>query len=162
MPRNRCCAGSSGSCERSEVSTTEPIPEDETGFDRVLGFVVPDLNARGRAVRLGPVLDTILSAHAYPPALRHLLAGHEVSTAYERGWSTLNNGELLAAAEIHGFQVLVTTDMNLKYQQNLASRSIAILVLGTTSWPRIKAAAEAVVSAVDATTRGTYVEVAIP
>ncbi len=74
MPRNRCCAGSSGSCERSEVSTTEPIPEDETGFDRVLGFVVPDLNARGRAVRLGPVLDTILSAHAYPSALRHLLA----------------------------------------------------------------------------------------
>ena len=104
----------------------------------------------------------VLFDQGTPAPLRHLLAGHEVSTAYERGWSTLDNGELLAAAQSHGFQVLVTTDTNLKYQQNLASRSIAILVLGTTSWPRIKAAAEAVISAVDATTRGTYVEVAIP
>ena len=50
------------------------IPVGETGFDRVLGFALPDHDARGRAVRLGPVLDTILAAHAYPPALRHLLA----------------------------------------------------------------------------------------
>ena len=104
----------------------------------------------------------VLFDQGTPAPLRHLLVAHEVSTAYERGWSTLKNGELLAAAEIHGFQVLVTTDTNLKYQQNLAARSIAILVLGTTSWPRIKAAAEAVASAVNATTRGTYVEVAIP
>lgn len=50
------------------------IPADETGFDRVLAFTIPDMHARGRAVRLGPVLDTILSAHAYPPAIRNLLA----------------------------------------------------------------------------------------
>lgn len=50
------------------------IPSDETGFDCVLGFTIPDMHARGRAVRLGPVLDTILSAHAYPPAIRNLLA----------------------------------------------------------------------------------------
>ena len=46
----------------------------ETGFDLVLRFTLPDRHARGRAVRLGPVLDTILSAHAYPPAIKHLLA----------------------------------------------------------------------------------------
>lgn len=55
---------------------TQPqrIPEGETGFDRVLAFGIPDRDARGRAVRLGPVLDTILAAHDYPPAIRHLLA----------------------------------------------------------------------------------------
>lgn len=54
---------------------SEPaIPADETGFDRILAFTIPDMHARGRAVRLGPVLDTILSAHAYPPAIRNLLA----------------------------------------------------------------------------------------
>ena len=104
----------------------------------------------------------ILFDQGTPAPLHHLLAGHEVSTAYERGWSAFKNGELLAAAESHGLQFQVTTDMNLKYQQNLASRIIAVLVLGTTSWPRIKAAAEGVVSAIDATTCGAYVEVVIP
>jgi hypothetical protein len=98
----------------------------------------------------------------YPGALRQLLVGHDVSTAYECGWSTLKNGELLSAAELEGFEVLVTTDKNLRYQQNLASRSIAILVLGTTSWPRIQSAAEIVVAAVAAVSPGTYAEIAIP
>ncbi len=94
--------------------------------------------------------------------LRQLLVGHEVLTAYECGWSTLKNGELLAAAEAHCFEVLVTTDKNLKYQQNLASRSIAVVVLGTTSWPRIRAAAEAVVAGVHSAIPGSYTEVAVP
>lgn len=51
-----------------------PIRPDRTGFDRVLGFTIPDRHARGRMVRLGPVLETILSAHDYPPAIKHLLA----------------------------------------------------------------------------------------
>ncbi|HEX8691747.1 MAG TPA: hypothetical protein VF746_04955 [Longimicrobium sp.] len=84
-----------------------------------------------------------------------------MATAYERGWSTLTNGELLVAAEVQGFEVLVTTDTNLKYQQNLASRTIAIVVLSTTSWPRIKAAAGLVAAAVAAAARGTYAEVPI-
>ncbi len=87
---------------------------------------------------------------------------HVVATAYEPGWSTLKNGELLQAAEAAGFEVLVTTDTNLKYQQNLASRRIAIVVLGTTSWPRIRAAAEMVVMVVDAAVPGSYAEVAVP
>jgi molecular chaperone Hsp33 len=58
----------------SEGVSTSGVPEDETGFDQILAFTIPDMHARGRAVRLGPVLDTILSAHAYPPAIRNLLA----------------------------------------------------------------------------------------
>lgn len=72
------------------------------------------------------------------------------------------NGELLAAAEGRRFDVLVTTDTQLKYQQNLRARSIAIVVLGTTSWPRISAAAASIAAAVDACTAGTYLEVEIP
>jgi len=104
----------------------------------------------------------VLFDQGTPAPLRLLLSDHEVSTAYERGWSTLKNGELLTAAEGQGFQVLVTTDTSLKYQQNLVSRSIAIVVLGTTSWPRIKVAAEVVNAAVNAAAPGTYAEAAIP
>lgn len=104
----------------------------------------------------------VLFDQGTPAPLRHVLPGHEVSTAYELGWSTLKNGELLAAAESHSLEVLVTTDTNLKYQQNLASRSIAVVVLSTTSWPRIQAAAALVVAAVKTATPGTYVEVAVP
>ena len=104
----------------------------------------------------------ILFDQGTPVPLRPLLVGHDVSTAYECGWSTLKNGELLAAADLEGFEVLVTTDKNLKYQQNLASRSIAILVLGTTSWPRIRAAAESIVAAVATAAPGTYAEISIP
>ena len=72
-----------------------------------------------------------------------------MSTAYELGWSTLKNGELLAEAEINGFDVFVTTDTNLSYQQNLSDRKIAIVVLSTTSWPRIQNSVAAIVSAID-------------
>ena len=87
---------------------------------------------------------------------------HKVETAYERGWSTLKNGEFIEAAESSGLEVLVTTDTNLKYQQNLTQRRIAIVVLTTTSWPRIKAAVELVIQAVDSATPGSYTEVRIP
>jgi hypothetical protein len=104
----------------------------------------------------------VLFGQGNPAPLRHLLLGHEVATAYELGWSTLLNGELLAAAEGQGFQVLVTTDTHLKYQQNLAARSIAIVILGTTRWPRIKVAAGVVLAAINSATVGSYAEVAIP
>ena len=89
------------------------------------------------------------------------MLAHQVFTAYERGWSTLKNGELLQAAELAGFFVLVTTDTNLKYQQNLASRRISVVVLGTTSLPRIKAQVESVILAVDSATPGSYFEVRV-
>jgi hypothetical protein len=91
-----------------------------------------------------------------------LLTQHEVVTAHEHGWSQLKNGELLDSADKEGFAVLVTTDANLKYQQNLTSRRLAIVVLTTTSWPRIQRVADAVVAAVDGATTGSYFEVEIP
>jgi hypothetical protein len=85
----------------------------------------------------------ILLDQGTPVPLREVLSGHEVATAYERGWSTLSNGDLLAAAE-REFDVLITTDRNLRDQQNLTGRRIAILVLPTTSWPSIRQHADAV------------------
>ncbi len=103
----------------------------------------------------------VLFDQGTPAPLRSLLPAHEVSTAYELGWSTLENGDLLAAAEAHGFQVLLTTDKNLKYQQDLASRTISIVVLSTTSWPRVKASAEVVAAIIADAAQGTYAEVPI-
>ena len=79
----------------------------------------------------------VLFDQGTPAPLRHALAGHAVSTAYEMGWALLGNGDLLDAAD-RSFDVLVTTDQNLPYQQNLKGRRLAILILPTTSWPRLK------------------------
>ncbi|HMD49852.1 MAG TPA: hypothetical protein VKG79_12165 [Bryobacteraceae bacterium] len=76
------------------------------------------------------------------------------------GW--LQNGELLNASEAAGFDVLVTTDKNMRYQQNLVSRKIAIIVLGKQQWPKVRPHVQLVVAAVNAATPGTYVEVEIP
>jgi len=84
-----------------------------------------------------------------------------LSTAYELGWATLKNGELLAAAENHGFDVLVTTDTNLQYQQNLTQRKIAIVVLSTTSWPRIQKNINAIVTAIEFAAPNSFQNVAI-
>jgi predicted nuclease of predicted toxin-antitoxin system len=82
----------------------------------------------------------ILFDQGTPAPLREFLPSHEVETAFERGWSTLRNGELLARAEPE-YDLLITTDRNLRHQQNLSARRLAILVLPTTSWPRLRIAA---------------------
>jgi hypothetical protein len=104
----------------------------------------------------------VLFDQGTPVPLRQALASHSVSAAYELGWATLKNGELLRFAEEKGFDVLVTTDTNLRYQRNLAARRIAIVVLSTTSWPRIQVVAEHVASAVNSVAIGSYVEVSVP
>lgn len=91
-----------------------------------------------------------------------MLTGHEVETVHELDWSRLKNGELLDAAEREGFSVFVTTDANLKYQQILKSRRIAIVVLMSTSWPRIQRTVGAVIRAVDGAVEGSYIEIEIP
>ncbi len=103
----------------------------------------------------------ILSDQGTPVPLRKLLNSHQVETAFERGWSTLTNGELLAAAEQEGFEVFVTTDRNLRDQQNLGRLRIAIIVLSSTSWPRINKAATAVKEAIDAALPGSFKEVVL-
>jgi len=103
----------------------------------------------------------ILFDQGTPAPLRHALAGHSVETAFELGWGTLQNGALIAAAESRGFDVFLTTDKNLKYQQNLADRRLAIVVLSTTSWPRIRAGAVKVLEALNSAAPGRYIEVAV-
>ena len=104
----------------------------------------------------------VLFDQGTPVPLRHALAPHEVETAFERGWSALKNGDLLDAAERAGFEVLVTTDLNLKYQQNLTSRRMAIVVLSSTSWPRMQRALPTIARAVNGAFEGSYTEVPIP
>lgn len=83
-------------------------------------------------------------------------------TAHELGWSRLQNGELITAAENAGYEIFVTTDKNLKYKQNLAGRRLSIIVLMTTSWPRIRAHLAAVVAAIEEARLGGYLEVEVP
>ena len=96
----------------------------------------------------------ILFDQGTPVPLRKFLNPHQVETAFERGWSTLSNGELLAVAEQEGFEVFVTTDRNLRDQQNLSRGEIAIVALSSSSWPRIQKAATAVKQAIDAALPG--------
>lgn len=103
----------------------------------------------------------VLFDQGTPAPLRTHFLSHHVSTAYELGWATLKNGELLAAAESNRFEVFVTTDANLAYQQNLSNRKIAIVVLSSTSWPRIQKNIKAIVQAVDTSTPNSYQRVAI-
>jgi len=81
---------------------SEPVPEGETGFDHVLTFTLPGRSARGRAVKLGPTLDTILSAHAYPSAIRHLLAEALVLTALMGSLLKDDDGQLTIQAQTGG------------------------------------------------------------
>jgi hypothetical protein len=99
----------------------------------------------------------ILFDHGTPAPLRRVLAGHTISTAYEMGWAELDNGALLLAAEAN-FDALITTDKNLRYQQDVSGRRLAILVLPTTSWPKIQAHEAQVVVAVNALRSGDFAE----
>ena len=93
---------------------------------------------------------------------RYLIDHHTVTEARARGWEELDNGQLLTEAEAAGFEVLVTTDKNLRYQQNLADRKIAIVVLGKGRWSLIKPHVAQIVAAVNAGTPGSYTEIDIP
>jgi len=104
----------------------------------------------------------ILFDQGTPVPLRRSLTGHDLATAYELGWSTVTNGDLIRLAEQEGYELLITTDTNLRYQQNLNGRSIAILVITTTSWPRIRQVTERIVAAIAMINRGSYEELLIP
>ena len=90
----------------------------------------------------------ILFDQGTPVPLRNHLKGHTVETAFELGWSTLENGELLAAAE-DSFDLMITTDQNLRYQQNLAGRNLSVLVLMSTSWPLLRKSVQQILEAID-------------
>lgn len=93
--------------------------------------------------------------------LRRWLEGHTVVTTYEKGWDTLNNGDLIRYAENDGFDVFVTTDKNLKYQQNLSDRKISIGVLLSINWPKMEARALDVAAFIDVIQPGAYLEIPV-
>lgn len=104
----------------------------------------------------------VLFDQSTPVPLRPFLKGHNVETAWQRGWDRLKNGDLLNAAEQAGFEVLVTPDKNMRHQQNLPKCKIAIVVLGNPQWPALCKYVDRVISAVNAATPGSYFEVEIP
>ena len=104
----------------------------------------------------------ILFDQGTPVPLRNHLPSHEVATAFELHWSTLTNGDLLLQAEAAGFDLLVTTDQNLQYQQNLSDRRLAILVLKTTDWRAIRSYVDYVLAAINQLKAGGYRELPFP
>jgi len=101
----------------------------------------------------------ILFDHVTPKGIARILSGHTVTKAKERGWDTLTNGDLLEEAERAGFDVLVTADKNMRYQQNLSGRRIALVVLSTPQWPVVKQHLEKIAEAVNGAKPGAYTEV---
>jgi hypothetical protein len=104
----------------------------------------------------------ILFDHVTPRGIARFLAGHTVTRAKDRGWDTLSNGDLLAEAERAGFDVFLTADKNIQYQQNLAGRKIAVVVLSTPPWPLVKLHIEKIAAAVSSAMPGSDAEVNIP
>ena len=104
----------------------------------------------------------ILLDHNTPAPLRYALHGHQVETAYERGWAELTNGELLSSAGEAGFDLLITTDKGIRYQQNLTARRLSLLVLNTNDWIRIRQFKGLVLAALTSIQIGEYIELEIP
>ncbi|MBV8728232.1 MAG: hypothetical protein JO336_00340 [Acidobacteriia bacterium] len=104
----------------------------------------------------------ILFDHGTPRSIARWLQGHTVVEAIARGWDRLSNGASLNAAEEAGFDVLLSTDKNIRYQQNLRGRRIAIVILGNSQRPAVHHYIERIVAAVNAATPGSYAEVEIP
>jgi hypothetical protein len=84
-----------------------------------------------------------------PYGTRHFLQQHHVETVDDHGWGAISNGELLKAAELAGFEVVVTADQNILYQQNLKGRRVGLVVLGSNIWPIVRNHAAAIRSEVD-------------
>lgn len=101
----------------------------------------------------------ILFDNGVPRGLARFLTGHSVEEARSRGWEELVNGELIDAAEQAGFNLMVTTDKNIRYQQNLKARKIALVVLEHSQWPMVKLVAENILAAINSAEPGGYQEV---
>ena len=104
----------------------------------------------------------ILFDHGTPRPLRQHLPGHTCDTAADKGWEKLRNGELIEWAEREGYEVLITNDQNLRHQQNLAGRRLAIIVLLKNNWPRVQLRTEDILATLERIQTGELVEVPIP
>jgi hypothetical protein len=104
----------------------------------------------------------VLFDHSVPAPLSSHLSSHTITEARTRGWDTLSNGDLLTEADRAGFDVFLTADKNIQYQQNLAGRKIAVVVLSTPQWPLVRLHVAKIAAAVNVATPGSYAEVHIP
>jgi tRNA G18 (ribose-2'-O)-methylase SpoU len=104
----------------------------------------------------------ILFDQGVPRGLAASLGGHEVTEARKLRWERISNGELLRLAENAGFDLLVTTDKNVRYQQNLADRKISIVVLGNSPWWLVRQHLDRIATVVSVAIPGSYAEVEIP
>ena len=104
----------------------------------------------------------VLFDQGTPVGVRQCLPDHTIATANEKGWSALLNGQLLRAAQDAGFDVLLTTDTNLPFQQNLEGRQIAVVILSKNRWNLIRRALPQIATAVAAAKPGTWTIVEIP
>ena len=95
-----------------------------------------------------------------PEGLVAALSGHQVVPCRLMGWSELEDGELLKVAEEGGFDLMITADQNIQYQQNLTGRRVALVVLSTNTWPTIRANVEMVRKAVGDAQAGSYTVIA--
>lgn len=106
-------------------------------------------------------MSLVLLDQNVPVGVRQLLPTHDVRTAFRMGWAELSNGELLAAAEAAGFDLLISCDQNLSYQQNLTGCRIAVLVLGTNRWAVIRMLGPEIEQAIGAIQPGTFLRLAL-
>ena len=104
----------------------------------------------------------ILFDNGTPKPIAKCLGAHQVTRSRQIGWHELGNGDLIQRAEEAGYELLLTTDKNIRYQQNLADRKIAIVVLSNSQWPDVRLHLEEIAAAVNAAMPGSYTEVNIP
>jgi len=104
----------------------------------------------------------VLFDQGTPVAIARSLERHTVKTARSQGWDTLRNGDLLRAAKDAGFEVLLTTDNSIEYQQNLKGRRIAIVVLTRNRWRSVQRLIPRIKAAVDGATPGSYEKIEVP
>ena|SRR6266542_3884373 len=104
----------------------------------------------------------VLFDQGTPTAIAEFLPEHTIRTTRQEGWETLSNGDLLRAAQEAGFDVLLTTDNNIAYQQNLKTQKIAIVVLSRNRWRMVQRMIRKIVAAVNEATPGSYTLIEIP
>ena len=98
-----------------------------------------------------------------PVGIRGFLSTHEVRTVVEMEWpEQLANGELLTMAEQAGFDVMVTSDQNIPYQQNLTARKLALVILGSNIWPIVRQYGPVIAARVDDAKPGEYYFIEMP
>ena len=103
----------------------------------------------------------ILFDNNTPRALRRYLTEHTVATAREKGWAEARNGVLLDNAESEDYEILITADQSMRYQQNMARRRIAVIVLMSNRWPLVRLHIQAILEAVNTVRPGQLVEIPI-